>query len=67
MEALCDTLAGHGYGVVGHAGAEAALAELRRGAFDVLLTDLVMLGMTGIELLREGDARAMTKTTDLAP
>ena len=53
--------------VVGHAGAEAALAELRRGAFDVLLTDLVMLGMTGIELLREGDARAMTKTTDLAP
>lgn len=52
MEALCDTLAGHGYGVVGHAGAEAALAELRRGAFDVLLTDLVMPGMTGIELLR---------------
>ena len=52
MEALCDTLAGHGYLVVGHAGAEAALAELRRGTFDVLLTDLVMPGMTGIELLR---------------
>lgn len=52
MEALCDTLSGHGYLVVGHAGAEAALAELRRGTFDVLLTDLVMPGMTGIELLR---------------
>ncbi|WP_377154982.1 ATP-binding protein [Roseateles sp. UC29_93] len=52
MEALCDTLAGHGYAVVGHADAEGALNELRRGVFDVLLTDLVMPGKTGIELLR---------------
>jgi signal transduction histidine kinase len=52
MEALRDTLGGHGYEVAGHASAASALAELRRRPFDVLLTDLVMPGMTGIELLR---------------
>ena len=52
MQALCDTLAGDGYEVVGHADAEAALIALTRGTFDVLLTDLVMPGKTGIELLR---------------
>lgn len=52
MEALCDTLAGHGYDVVGHASADAALAELKQRPFDLLLTDLVMPGQTGIELLR---------------
>ncbi|WP_343636232.1 hybrid sensor histidine kinase/response regulator [Roseateles sp.] len=52
MEALRDTLSGHGYEVAGHASAASALSELRRRPFDVLLTDLVMPGMTGIELLR---------------
>ena len=53
MQALCDTLADHGYQVVGRTGGEAALAALRHEKFDLLLADLMMPGMNGIDLLRQ--------------
>jgi len=53
MRALCDTLEDEGYQVVGCTHGQAALAELRRAPADLLLADLMMPGMNGIELLRE--------------
>jgi len=54
MRALCDTLRdGGGYETCGYSDAAAALAALREARFDLLLTDLMMPGMDGIELLRE--------------
>ena len=52
MQALCDTLADHGYEVRGCGNGEAALAELRRASFDLMLADLMMPGINGIGLLR---------------
>ena len=52
MRALCDTLEDEGYEVVGCTDGEAALAELRRSPADLLLADLMMPGMNGIDLLR---------------
>jgi len=52
MLALCDTLEGHGYLAVGCTNGEDALVALRQGSFDLLLADLTMPGMNGIELLR---------------
>jgi len=52
MRALCDTLEDHGYEVVGRTNGHDALLALRQGPFDLLLADLMMPGMTGIELLR---------------
>ena len=52
MQALCDTLEDHGYETVGCLNGEAALAALQRSPFDLLLADLMMPGMNGIELLR---------------
>jgi signal transduction histidine kinase len=52
MRALCDTLEDEGYEVVGCTNGHAALVELRRGPADLLLADLMMPGMNGIELLR---------------
>ncbi len=52
MTALSDTLRDHGYDVVGFADSAAALAALREGKFDLLLTDLMMPGIDGIALLR---------------
>jgi signal transduction histidine kinase len=52
MRALCDTLEDQGYQVHGCADGEAALLELRRAPFDLLLADLMMPGMNGIDLLR---------------
>ena len=42
-----------GYHVVSAASGPAALAEARRQTFDILLTDLVMPGMSGRDLARE--------------
>src|SRR6266550_2712672 len=50
---LVEALTSHGYQVAGFTGGEAALTALRTEAFDVLLTDLMMAGMDGIELVRE--------------
>jgi signal transduction histidine kinase len=52
MQALCTTLRDEGYETVGVTGGNAALASLREGRFDLLLTDLTMPEMDGISLLK---------------
>jgi two-component system sensor histidine kinase/response regulator len=51
VEALCRTLGDEGYSVKGFTATGAALAALRGGAFDIVLTDLTMPGMDGIAFL----------------
>ena len=51
-EALCSTLNSEGYATVGFTSALAALAALPGGCCDLLLVDLNMPEMPGIELLR---------------
>ncbi|MDE2052116.1 MAG: response regulator [Gammaproteobacteria bacterium] len=51
VEALCRTLEDEGYSVDGFTGTAAALAALRAGSFDIVLTDLTMPGMDGIAFL----------------
>ena len=52
MQALCDTLEREGYLTRGFTSGAAALAALREQPFDLLLTDLRMPEIDGIELLR---------------
>ena len=61
MKALCDTLGDHHYETTGFSSASAALAELEKTEFDLLLTDLMMPEMNGIELLQA----ALKKSPDL--
>src|SRR5258708_22571013 len=51
MRALCDTLQLEGYHTAGFSSAQQALAELRPGEVDLLLTDLMMPEMDGIRLI----------------
>jgi DNA-binding NtrC family response regulator len=51
--ALCETLADEGYETVGAASGPAGFKALEKQDFDVLLCDLMMAGMDGIELLRK--------------
>jgi two-component system, sensor histidine kinase and response regulator len=51
MRALCETLGLEGYATHGFISAQQALAELRPGEFDLLLTDLMMPEMDGITLI----------------
>jgi signal transduction histidine kinase len=51
MRALCDTLEFEGYRTSGFSSAQQALAELRPGEVDLLLTDLMMPEMDGISLI----------------
>ena len=50
MRALCDTLEGEGFATQGLRSAEHALAALRSGEFELLITDLKMPEMDGIAL-----------------
>jgi signal transduction histidine kinase len=54
VRALCDTLGEQGYETVGSTSPVAALDILRGQKFDLLLTDLTMPGMNGIDLLIAG-------------
>ncbi len=56
VQALCHTLEDEGYSVKGFTAAAAALAALRAGAFDIVLTDLTMPGMDGIAFLNAARA-----------
>jgi signal transduction histidine kinase len=51
MRALCQTLGVEGYVTQGYDSPRAALQALRPGAHDLLLTDLMMPEMDGIELI----------------
>ncbi len=51
MRALCDTLTTEGYSTAGYSSAKQALGELADNRFDLLLTDLMMPELDGIELL----------------
>lgn len=46
--------------------AEAALEELERGRFDVLLTDVGLAGMSGVELVRQAKSRDATLSLVIA-
>ena len=52
MRALCDTLELEGYDIQGFGSAHQALAALRSGEFELLITDLMMPDMDGIALSR---------------
>src|SRR5216684_2509770 len=51
---LVEALTSQGYEAAGFTAGEEALTALRAEAFDVLLTDLMMPGIDGITLVREG-------------
>ena len=51
MRALCDTLGVEGYATQGYSSARQALAALRPGEFDLLITDLMMPEMDGISFI----------------
>jgi len=53
MRALCDTLNDHAYEAVGISSPTDALAVLRASTFDLLLADLMMPAMSGIDLLQK--------------
>jgi signal transduction histidine kinase len=56
LRALCDILGQRGFDPTGCATGEAALAALRSGNFDLLLTDLVMPGIDGLALVEAARA-----------
>lgn len=51
MRALCDTLRDHHYEVEGYTTCEQVLVALQERRFDLLLTDLMMPRMDGIDLI----------------
>jgi signal transduction histidine kinase len=51
--ALCDTLGIEGYTTQGFESASAAIQTMQEHSFDLLLTDLMMPEMDGVELLRK--------------
>lgn len=63
LQALCTVLRQEGYEATGCASADAALEELRKGRFDVLLSDLNMPRVDGITLMKQ----ALEIHPDLVP
>ncbi|HEY0747784.1 MAG TPA: response regulator [Steroidobacteraceae bacterium] len=57
LRALCDTLQLEGYSTKGYGSARQALAALRPGDYDLLLTDLMMPDMDGITLINAARER----------
>ena len=57
LAALCDLMQAAGHRVQGFASADAALAALTTSAPDLMLSDLRMPGMDGLDLLRAVKAR----------
>ncbi|RLC07019.1 MAG: sigma-54-dependent Fis family transcriptional regulator [Deltaproteobacteria bacterium] len=51
--AMCDALGERGYNVRGVSDGLAALKELKVGNYDVVITDLKMQGLDGLELLKK--------------
>lgn len=60
--ALCETLADEGYETVGASCGAEGLAHLNKGTFDLLLTDLMMPGMDGIQVLRKAWKSILTSS-----
>ena len=54
MTALCEMIAAHGFDTRGFTTGEEALETLKKEDIDLVLTDLMMPGMDGIALLKEG-------------
>jgi PAS domain S-box-containing protein len=52
MQVLCETLTAQGYDARGVTSGDEALATLRAGHFDLVLTDLMMPGLDGLQLLK---------------
>jgi hypothetical protein len=57
MGALCKTLRDEGYAVTGATSGAEAIALLKDGGFDLLMTDLMMPRMDGIALVRQALTR----------
>src|SRR5260370_31736124 len=53
MKALCDSLPAQNYAVKGVSDPAKALELIAEGNFDLILSDLMMPGMDGIQLLRQ--------------
>ncbi|MGH7323485.1 MAG: sigma-54-dependent transcriptional regulator [Candidatus Rokuibacteriota bacterium] len=62
-ESLERTLTREGYGVVAASDGRAALERLQSGSIDLVLTDLKMPGLSGLELLRA--AKAISPDVDV--
>lgn len=56
MRALCETLSEQGFATRGFTSPGEALDAFRDGDFDIVLSDLMMPGMDGVELLRQARA-----------
>lgn len=56
LEGVVDLLSATGFTAIGVLSGEDAVERLRRSNFDVLLTDVVLGGMTGIDLARMAQA-----------
>ncbi|MBU1052362.1 MAG: response regulator [Proteobacteria bacterium] len=54
MEPLCKLLIEEGYEAVGFCKSAEALESLKKQEFDLLITDLMMPGVSGIDILRAG-------------
>ena len=52
LDLLSTVFRGHGWEVTGAGSAAEGIEKLERGQFDVILTDLIMPGESGIDLLR---------------